>query len=215
MQKANNSMSAGLRRLVIPGSLLILVAACGNADRPPQNSQDSRYGTVPVEGRNSADCIRDLATGLIWELKSDSPGLRDWHNTYSWFNPNEAHGELDYRGVQDGGECVASECDTWDYVRAVNTMKLCGFTDWRLPTKDELYSISDLSKAASPPTVNLKAFPFTQAAEYWSSNDYSFQYDSAWAWNFRYGHDRVDWKSSAKYVRLVRGEASALEPVKE
>ena len=54
-----------------------------------------------------------------------------------------------------------------------------------------------------------------QIAEYWSANDYSFQWDAAWAWSFEYGHDRVDWKSSPKFVRLVRGTAENLEKVKE
>jgi hypothetical protein len=110
---------------------------------------------------------------------------------------------------------MQSRCDTWDYAKAVNEEGLCGFNDWRLPTKDEFFSISDLSKASSPPTVNANVFPFTQAAEYWTANDYSFQYDSAWAWTFLYGHDRVDWKKSGKYVRLVRGKARDLEAVKE
>jgi hypothetical protein len=194
---------------------LLMVAACGDTGDPPANPQQTKFELVSVAGRNSADCIRDRVTGLIWEVKSDDPGLRDWRNTYSWFSPEEAHGELDYRGLKNGGNCVASDCDTSDYVRAVNATALCAFSDWRVPTKDELFSLSDLSKAKSPPTTNLQAFPFTQPAEYWSANDYSFQYDAAWAWSFEYGHDRVDWKKSAKYLRLVRGEARKLEVVKE
>ena len=198
-------------------ALLPLLAAvgCGEPANPRPNPHDSKYESIVVEGRESADCVLDTATGLLWEVKSDEPGLRDWRNTYSWFNPGEAHGELDYRGLPNGGVCIGSDCDTWDYVRAVNAAALCGFSDWRLPTKDEFLSITDLSKASSPPTVSLAAFPYTQAAEYWTANDYSFQYDSAWAWNFQYGHDRVDWKKSAKYLRVLRGEARELQAVKE
>jgi hypothetical protein len=57
--------------------------------------------------------------------------------------------------------------------------------------------------------------PNKQQDEYWSANDYSFQYNAAWVWNFQFGHDRVDWKTSAKFVRLVRGTASELPKVKE
>ncbi|MEQ9563519.1 MAG: DUF1566 domain-containing protein, partial [Woeseiaceae bacterium] len=127
----------------------------------------------------------------------------------------EAHKELDYRGLQDGGQCTASDCDTWDYVMQVNATAPCGYTDWRLPIKDEFFSITDLSRTGAPPTTNTSVFRYAQAAEYWTANDYSFQHDSAWAWNFQFGHDRVDWKRSAKYVRLVRGTAGELEPVKE
>jgi hypothetical protein len=63
--------------------------------------------------------------------------------------------------------------------------------------------------------MNTVFFPHAQSAEYWSGNDYSFQYNTAWAWSFEYGHDRVDWKKEPKFVRLVRGTAGELETVKE
>jgi len=190
--------------------LAVVLAGCGKNDRELSAAvQEPAYRIV------SGGCVLHLATGLYWEVKSDKPGLHDWHNTYSWFNPHESQGELDYRGTQNGGECAGSECDTWDYVRAVNAAGLCGFSDWRAPSRDELNSISELQRAAAPPTADPEFFPHTQAAEYWTANDYSFQYDAAWAWNFQYGHDRVDWKKSPKNLRLTRGEAERLAPVKE
>jgi hypothetical protein len=164
---------------------------------------------------DTAACVDDARTGLTWEVKSDTPGLHDWRNTYSWFNPEEDVNELDYRGLANGGTCAESECDTWSYVLAVNAAGLCGHFDWRMPSRNELMSISDLSKADNPPTADLEYFPFTQAAEYWTGYDYSTQHESAWAWNFQYGLDRVDWKRSPKFVRLVRGSAEHLDSVKE
>lgn len=187
---------------------LLLLASCGGGTADRYAIHDSKYSLA-------GDCVHDSVTGLTWEVKLDRPGLRDWRNTYTWFDPAEAHEEIDYRGTADGGDCAGSACDSWDFQRAVNETGLCGYSDWRVPMRDELYSISDLRKAGSPPTINTRYFPHTQASEYWSSNDYSFQPDSAWAWNFEYGHDRVDWKESAKHLRLVRGEASQLEQVKE
>jgi hypothetical protein len=67
----------------------------------------------------------------------------------------------------------------------------------------------------SPPTINTIYFPFTQVDEYWSSNDYSFQWNAAWVWNFKHGHDRVEWKKSPRMARLVRGEALHLNRVKD
>jgi hypothetical protein len=176
---------------------------------------DSKYSEVELGRGALGHCTLDRFTGLMWELKSNEPGLHDWRNTYSWFDPDEANNELDYRGLAGGGQCAGSICDTSDFVRSVNAAGYCGYHDWRLPTRDELQSISDLRKAETPPTVNLEYFPFTQADEYWSFNDYSFQYAAAWTWNFRFGHDRVDWKKAPKFVRLVRGEAEQLIPVKE
>jgi hypothetical protein len=186
-----------------------LLGACGGDSGPGYAIHDTKYKTTP-EG-----CVEDTATGLVWEVKSDQPGLHDWRNTYSWYNPEQAHGELDYRGTSDGGECADSACDTWEYVIAVNQAGLCAHSDWRMPSRDELNSISDLRKAVSPPTANMDYFPHMQTQEYWSAHDYSFQPDAAWGWSFQFGHDRVDWKRSPKLVRLVRGEASGLIEVKE
>lgn len=206
-------------RTTLFAGILVAVAAC-NANESASTPEDSVRFVVLASAseqgiRESDACVRDLHTGLIWEQKVDAPGLRNWHNTYSWFNPTQSHREMDYRGSPDLGQCDGSDCDTWAYGAALNTVEYCGFSDWRLPSRDELFSISDLRKAKNPPTADMASFPYTQPDEYWSTHDYSFQPDSAWAWNFRYGHDRVDWKKAPKYVRLVRGEPSGLSAVKE
>jgi len=200
---------------------VLLLGGCSPGEPTGNDLPADRYrvlvgdGTLAASSREWA-CVKDTRSRLTWELKSDQPGLHDWRNTYSWFNPGQSHDEIDYRGTRDGGSCVGSECDTWSVVAAANSEAMCGYNDWRMPSRDELYSISDVRKAKTPPTVtDIGYFPFTQSAEYWSANDYSFQPDSAWAWNFLYGHDRVDWKKSSKFVRLVRGEAIDLQEVKE
>lgn len=197
---------------LIPAVALLLVASCGQDPSDSPVPGESRFSVISVD--NEA-CIHDSRTKLLWQGKTDVAGLHDYRNTYSWYDPEEAHGELDYRGTADGGECAGSDCDTWHYVRAVNEAGYCGHNDWRLPAKDELLSISDVRLADTPPTIDTDFFTFTMAAEYWSANDYSFQWDAAWAWNFRFGHDRVDWKRSPKFVRLVRGAGENLPEVTE
>ncbi len=198
-------------RLNLPLVFLAL-AACSQDSGDLQLDHDTKYGTVTVDNDT---CVFDNQTGLLWQVKTDIAGLHNFRNTYSWFSPDEAHGELDYRGLENGGECNGSKCDTWHYVTAVNETGYCGYQDWRMPGKEELFSVSDLRRAENPPTMNTEFFVHAQAAEYWSGNDYSFQWDTAWAWNFEYGHDRVDWKKTPKFVRLVRGSASQLPEVKE
>lgn len=202
--------------------LLMTIVSLFGCSRSPEDQyaiHDVKYRARSAAGQpvepGTGDCVEDTQTGLTWEMKSDQPGLHDWRNRYTWFNPNESNNELDYRGVADGGECKDSACDTWGFVLAVNDEALCGFDDWRMPTRNELYSISDQRRVANPPTANVDYFPFMQADEYWTGYDYGMQYQSAWAWNFIYGHDRVDWKRAPKYVRLVRGQATELQEVKE
>ncbi len=200
------------KKALIPALALLLTAACGQDQADDPASGDSQFSRITAD---SEACIVDSRTLLMWQGKTDVAGLHDYRNTYSWYDPNEANGELDYRGTENAGECTGSSCDTWHYVQAVNEAGHCGHADWRMPDKDELFSISDVRLANNPPTVDTEYFAFTQAAEYWSANDYSFQWDAAWAWNFQFGHDRVDWKKSPKFVRLVRGTGENLPEVKE
>ena len=197
-----------------------MLFGCGPDERRDGEEPQIRYIVLQHDELLSTGnvrhwCIQDTHSGLTWELKTDQEGLHDWHNTYSWFNPTQAHVELDYRGSANVGSCNSSQCDTWSIVAAVNQEDFCGFDDWRMPSKDEMFSISDLRKAKSPPTIDVEYFPHAQAAEYWTANDYSFQPDAAWAWSFRHGLDRVDWKKSPKFVRLVRGVATDLPAIKE
>ena len=209
-------------RLLPLTMVFVVLYGCNKNNGPGPEIHDTKYLAIGAGGRpldglpGENDCVLDQFIGLVWEVKSDKPGLRDWRNTYSWYNPEESfEGELDYRGVKNAGGCAGSDCDTTSYVQAVNASGYCGYRDWRMPTRDELGSISDPRKAGNPPTANMAIFPYTQAEDYWSGNDYQFQYDTAWRWSFKYGHDRVDWKASPGRVRLVRGEASLLQRVKE
>ena len=201
-------------RISIISTLLLMlgIAACSRAPGPPPNIHDTKYSGI---GDPPYECVLDGQTGLYWEAKNDAPGLHDWRNTYTWFDPDETNNELDYRGIEDGGQCADSACDTWHYVQAFNEAGFCGYFDWRMPSKNELFSVSDLRRADDPPTMNVEYFLYARPDEYWSANDYSFQYNAAWVWNFQFGHDRVDWKASPNFVRLVRGTASELPKVKE
>lgn len=210
-----------LKPLVLTTTILLL-SACGRDAAPGPEIHDTKYRAVNQAGEvldasiAPGSCVLDQFTGLIWEVKSAQPGLHDGHNTYSWYHPQEAHGgELDYRGTPNGGVCSGSGCDTSAFVDAVNAAGLCSYSDWRMPSRDELGSISDPRKTQSPPTINIRYFPLTQPGEYWSANDYQFQWNAAWVWSFHTGLDRVEWKHSPRFVRLVRGQARQLTRVKD
>jgi len=76
--------------------------------------------------------------------------------------------------------------------RICNDLVLNGYSDWFLPSKDELNQIY-LQKTA------IGGFA---SNEYWSSSEDSADY--AWFQYFSTGYQNLDYKSSAYYVRAVR-----------
>ncbi|WP_227430992.1 DUF1566 domain-containing protein [Psychrobacter sp. I-STPA6b] len=100
---------------------------------------------------NGETCIKDNVTGLVWEKKTSS-GLHSMDNTYSWYNTDEKTngGKEGYqnKGTCDGGANSAL-CDTQNYIAELNKQKYCGYSDWRLPTLNELYSIANYNKIPS------------------------------------------------------------------
>ena len=108
-------------------------------------------------------------TGLTWEVPGTS-GLTAAENTYSWYQPDPLLNGGN-PGQADGGNCTGSQCDTHAFIQALNDTGLCGFDDWRLPTRREAFSLVDFSTPRpSFPTVAFPNTPTYFAPFYWTSN---------------------------------------------
>lgn len=161
-------------------------------------------GNPLPESASEWNCVRDNHTGLIWEIKQPvgSFGLRDANHTYSWYNPdyNTNGGDV---GMQNGGNCQGSACDTQAFVNAVNAEGLCGASDWRLPSVNELLSI--VHNGRYYPAIDQNYFPNTPSSSvyYWSFSSYAVHRGNAWV---VVDNGVVSWfsKDSNYYVRLVR-----------
>ena len=162
----------------------------------------SNTGTELPVSATGWNCVKDNVTGLIWEVKTDDSGLHDKDWSYSWYQPdNSKNGGS--AGYQNQGSCGStSACDTDAYVQAVNAAGWCGYTNWRLPTVDELSGIASLDRYN--PSIDSNYFPNTQSAWYWSSSPVASFSDGAWVVYFDYGYDYWDYKDFDYYVRLVR-----------
>ena len=123
--------------------------------------------------------VRDNNTGLVWEIKSPhKEDINFCDDKYSWDDANK-------------------------YVKRLNDNKYCGFSDWRLPNKDELRSIIDYARVN--PAVDTFYFPHCQVAFYWTSILYKMQPPFVWGIFFGLGSGIPYTPSSLQCVRAVRG----------
>ncbi len=81
--------------------------------------------------------------------------------------------------------------------------RFAGYTDWRVPDKNELESI--LEERCVSPAVNPAVFPATPSSYFWSASPYAGLGHGAWSIDFGYGSVNATVKSGAIHVRLVRG----------
>lgn len=161
----------------------------------------------PVLGSGANDwaCTLDNVTGLLWEVKTTDGGLRHNANTYTWYNA-DASNNGGNAGTANGGSCSGGTgCDTEKFVADVNAVGLCGFTDWRVPSRTELLGI--ISNDRTKPAVNTEYFPNTVASfSYYkaispSSNTSSY----AWYVYLDFGYAGTRPKSVPDLLRVVRG----------
>lgn len=164
----------------------------------PLASKSNDYTTTPWP------CVKDNVTGLIWEVKERGTSLRNMAHTYTWYNSSGTN-DGGNAGTENNGNCFDSvNCDTEKYVVQVNAATLCGFSDWRLPTREELRSISNLSADTINVSLDADYFPNTQGSIYWSSTAVAFESLNAWQFDFYKGRAEHFDKSYSFYVKLVR-----------
>lgn len=201
-----------------PAALLLVLAltsACNDpVEQPPTSENWQRVdasGHILSPGESGAHhCVFDPASGLMWQVHGSSGGLHDAGNRYSWYSPDKQQ-NMSEPGLEDGGRCEASPCDTQGLVAVVNERQLCGHSGWRLPSRAELFSLGDLALRDAGLIVDAAFFPEATAGEYWTAETFRLYPDSAWAVDFGNGLDRADFKSEAKSVRLVRRHAPPTE----
>jgi len=98
---------------------------------------------------------------------------------------------------------TSSKLNWKDSLAYCEALSLAGYNDWHLPNKEQLYSIANYEKYA--PAIDTGYFSDTVSSYYWSSSTYIKNIGNAWCVDFNYGSDYTSTKSSAYYVRCIRG----------
>jgi hypothetical protein len=91
--------------------------------------------------------------------------------------------------------------------KACAELTLCGFNDWRLPERQELTSIVDLSRHS--PAADPEFFPSCRNDWYWTSSPCAWSADYAWQVLFLYGDVLSVHRDSYARVRAVRSALPA------
>ncbi len=135
---------------------------------------------VPRFKANSNLTITDNLTGLIWSQEANSPGP---------------------------ASCAAEKYMTWqealEYVACLNRERYLGFSDWRLPNRKEMGSLTNMGEADNG--AWLRAHGFTKAEQniYWTSTNSAQRF--SYGWSSSAGLMSTPSKSSVYNVWPVRG----------
>lgn len=93
---------------------------------------------------------------------------------------------------------------TWKKAQtAVAKFDVAGFTDWRLPTVEELFLLADRTKYS--PAIDTAFFPDCKSEWYWTST-LAASSPGVFAWSVNFGGGYADWYSQDDnyLVRAVR-----------
>jgi hypothetical protein len=125
--------------------------------------------------------IQDNLTDLIWSKDANAPGPV---------------------------ACNSSTTKSWqaslDYVKCLNTNSYLGFSDWRLPNRNELSSLVDYAQLNQATWLNELGFTGVQSVYYWSSSTSEDSTTDAWGVDMGDGDIDGDDKTYSQFVWPVR-----------
>jgi hypothetical protein len=159
-------------------------------------------------------CTRDNTTGLVWEIKTAS-GDRSGSYTYHWYDSNpDTNGG--FSGDPGGAELSCNfsmNCDTETYVGYLDSIPLCGRSDWRLPGFDELLGVVNYGSSFPDGGAMDRSYfadgnGYSGAGGAWTGTTAHEPPDgmAAWFTNFDDGHMEAGPKGSLLPIRAVSGE---------
>ncbi|MBF0344493.1 MAG: DUF1566 domain-containing protein [Nitrospirae bacterium] len=158
-----------------------LASDCKKSAHPPVSPTKTHTPTLspkPTLKRfvdNGDQTMTDTSTGLMWTKDANLAGRKDWQ-------------------------------EALDYVESMNkgAAENFGYTDWRLPAKEELESIIKGSEDAPHVWLKPEGFANVQSYYYWSSTTYASNTSDAWIVGMGVGYVYADGKSYFNYVWPVR-----------
>ena len=136
------------------------------------------YAELPF--KRQGDVVFDSNTGLYWEIKS------------------EKKNEINY-----GGRTFTFSGAADIHIRELNQASFGGYTDWRVPNKDELRSIFDYGREDS--VIDETIFGNCPVGDYWTKNVYKLQPCFSWVLFSGFGSGIAKRMDAENFCIAVRG----------
>jgi hypothetical protein len=157
-------------------------------------------GSYSVSAEPSCDPQREASTPTSQFRVDREQTVSDKKTNLMW--QRCLHGQR-----YNNGHCQGdAETLTWqESLDSTKTVEHAGYTDWRLPSREEIVSI--VEKRCKMPAINLTAFPDTPSGWQWTSSYIGFHpalHNTAWAITFRAGNVNKYMKIRKLPIRLVR-----------
>lgn len=140
-----------------------------------------RFDTATAPGT-----VIDRLTGLQWEQKTNDTTIHDRDNDYTWSTS----------GGPANGNAFTS------FLATLNGTCFAGHCDWRLPSKEEFFTLLTAPDCGASPCVD-PAFGPIRAGSYWTASNFVELPTVAWAL-MTSGFIGNDNKASANFVIAVR-----------
>lgn len=108
--------------------------------------------------------------------------------------------------LKDPGVVNNGNPANWSLALALaNNGNWCGYSDWRLPNRNELRSLGNYGAIINADWLNTVGFQHVQADFYWSSTTYAYNITSAWRVTMYSLDTNFSNKDNNHYVWPVRG----------
>jgi hypothetical protein len=172
------------------------------------SNKDDGFSGVALE-RDSTDFISDgcgtgtmldTVTNRCWQKDLNSIGTKQWATNSAYTEPtwNLTNNNYTYPVGRVKSDYPAFEsCDD---------LVLGGNSNWKLPSRKELFSLTDEIGGSGSTCSTLIGFGFTncQNSYYWSNLEYTPLATHAWVVGFNSGDDHYNVRTNGYYVACVR-----------
>ncbi|RWU09176.1 DUF1566 domain-containing protein [Pseudidiomarina gelatinasegens] len=180
------------------------------------------------------ECVRDNLSGTVFAVWGSPDYIRTWNdpaNLYRWYNSDSANNatnpgtaspyELElnvdetywnaptcaFPNIEGGPIDYSAGCTSENYLTYLNVMGYCGFSDWRLPTVNEVQSSSMFGQILSYDANYFPDVAQFNSTKIMTSSPAADNAGAAWCWDIENSRRMLCNKNDYISIRAARNPA--------